>query len=137
MTQPTLTTTRAGMPMDEFIRRYETEGPFELIEGELVGMSPTIFGHGRIAKRLLMAISAHASPGNLGEAFMEMPFVVTDPDSPAWVKGSRVPDVAYFQNDRLKAYEAAHPDSEEKPLALVPDLVVEVVSTALHDISVR
>ncbi|MGB7338711.1 MAG: Uma2 family endonuclease [Phototrophicaceae bacterium] len=39
-----------------------------------------------------------------------------------------MPDVLYIQKDRLIQYETNLENSDEKPLILVPDLVIEVIS---------
>jgi Uma2 family endonuclease len=117
-----------GLTMDEFIRLYEEEGPFELIDGERIVMSPPKFGHSYTANHLLRALMNFILPRHLGEAFLETPFVLTSPDDPNWVKGSRVPDVMFIRAERLAAYKQANPNWKEQPLALVPDLVVEIVS---------
>lgn len=36
------TTTRIGMPLDEFIRVSDTEGRFELLDGERIPVTPTL-----------------------------------------------------------------------------------------------
>ncbi len=118
----------AGMTMDEFIRLYDEEGPFELIDGERVVMSPPKFGHSYTSNLLVRFISNYAEPKQLGEAFNETPFVMTTPDDPNWVKGSFVPDVMFIRAERLAAYKQANPNWKELPLALVPDFVVEIVS---------
>ena len=118
--------TKIGMPMEEFIRLYDTEGPFELIDGERIPVMPNVVRHTKATKRLFLALERHAEARNLGEAFTEAPFVLTD--QPNWVKGSRLPDVMFFSAERLAAYIAATPGYDLKPYILVPDLVVEVVS---------
>lgn len=118
--------TKIGMPMEEFIRLYDTEGPFELIDGERIPVMPTPAGHSKVTKRLFLALELLAQAQNLGEAFTETTFALTD--EPNWVEGSRVPDVMFFTAERLSAYIAATPDWELKPYTLVPDLVVEIVS---------
>jgi Uma2 family endonuclease len=45
-----------------------------------------------------------------------------------WVRGSRQPDVLFVRAERLEAYRAETPDHADRPLVLVPDLVVEVIS---------
>ena len=37
--------TKIGMPMEEFIRLYDTEGPFELIDGERIPIMPDYIRH--------------------------------------------------------------------------------------------
>ena len=128
MTQATLTTTRTGMPMDEFIRRYETEGPFELVEGERIPMPPVMLGHVDIAGRLYATILNYALPKQLGKVFMEGPFVTADVEDADWVKGARVPDVMYIVAERFDAYQEKNPDWRHGPLRIAPDVAVEVVS---------
>ncbi len=111
--------------LEDFIHLYETEGPFEIINGERIPMSPTLPEHGKIVKRLVKALLVCEEEGK-GEVFFEQPFVLVD--KPQWVKGSRVPDVMFFEASRLKVYREQNPDENEKPYALIPDIAVEVVS---------
>jgi len=64
---------------------------------------------------------------SLGEAFFEAAFVLTYQSD--WVTGSRVPDILFVRIERLAAYTSSHPNWEDMPLVLVPDLAVEVIST--------
>jgi Uma2 family endonuclease len=115
------------MTIEEFVRLYDEEGPFEIIEGERIILSPPKAGHVSVTKRILFAVENFAIEHDLGEAFSEGPFVETD--SPAWVTGSRVPDVMFYAKERLELYKAEVPDWEDKPFLIVPDLVVEVISS--------
>jgi len=119
---------RIGMSLDEFIHRSEQGGKFEIINGEIIEMSPTLFGHFKIVKKLLLAISAYAEQNDLGEAFPEATFVIPGFHDNNWVAGSRVPDIAYFIKERLEDYQKSTIEADRKPLALIPDLAVEVVS---------
>src|SRR5688572_17611300 len=116
----------AGMTMEEFIRLYGEEGPFELINGERIPISPNIADHGTTISNLLKGLYRFESIDRYGEVLTEIPFVLAD--NPNWVKGSRVPDVMFFQKDRIVAYKSATPDWRAKPFVLVPDRVVEIVS---------
>jgi len=119
-------TTKIGMPLEEFIRLYDTEGPFELINGERVPKMPNVAGHGEIVERLYLAIYLLISSKQFGKVLREMPFVLSY--TPNWVTGSRIPDLMYYTADRINAYKEAYTDWKDKPYILVPDLVVEVVS---------
>ncbi|HVU13494.1 MAG TPA: Uma2 family endonuclease [Phototrophicaceae bacterium] len=117
--------TRIGMPMDEFIREFN-EAPFELVNGEKIPLMPPVEEHGLIISLLfeLLVLYKQGNP-NFG-IFTETPFVleyIAD-----WVKGSRVPDLMIFDKARLEEYRARTPDHKLKPLILVPDLCVEVIS---------
>jgi Uma2 family endonuclease len=120
---------KSGMSLQAFTQRWDELGPFELIDGEVVPVSPTkMFAHTTSANRLMYKINSVAIPAGIGEAFVEGTFITVLPTDPNWVKGSRVPDVLYVTADRLSAYKQASPEWEGHPLALVPDLVAEVIS---------
>ena len=114
------------LTLDEFSRHYESEGAFEIIDGDIIAMSPTLMGHNNIAANLMWLFQNHIKPRQLGVVYAEAPFVIMDVSD--WVKGARVPDVMFITQERFAAYTAAHPDWEAKPLILVPDLVVEIIS---------
>lgn len=119
------TTLEIGMSLEAFLARYD-EQPFELIDGEYSPLSPNIPRSSRIAFRLGRLIANFVEDNQLGEVFIETPFVLIP--SKKWVKGSRVPDVMFVQADRLKTLAEADPDWETSPLPIVPDLAVEVMS---------
>ncbi len=115
------------MAMDEFIRAYDQDGPFELIDGERRPILVTVFDPNFFAKLLLRILENFALPRKLGNVQMEQTFVLTYERS-NWVTGSRQPDVSFFTRDRWKAYFAENPDYRNKPVVLVPDLAVEILS---------
>jgi Uma2 family endonuclease len=116
------------LTLDEFVRLYEKEGPFELIDGQRIILSPQNFGHSSIANFLLRRFQFFDPDNKFGEAFVETPFVMPSQDNPNWVKGSRVPDVMFVRAERIQAYKTANPDWFDQPLKMLPDLVVEIVS---------
>jgi Uma2 family endonuclease len=127
------------MPMEEFIRRSEQEGPFELIDGEIVPKMPNVAGHSVTSKRLFRALTPLEDRG-AGEVFYESTFVLTD--DPRWVRGSRIPDLMFLLKPTLEAYRAAVTDWLDKPFILIPDIVIEVVSptdtyTDMHQRALR
>jgi Uma2 family endonuclease len=113
-----------ALPMDEFVQRYEAEGPFELINGEIIAKMPNVSGHVKPIKRLFIAFLPFETQG-IGEAFQETTFVLTD--DPRWVKGARISDVMFVLKAKLEAFHDI-PDHALKPYILVPDIAVEVVS---------
>src|SRR5215207_2695612 len=112
----------AGMTLDDFIRLYEEEGSFELIDGERVHSSPNVIKHNLTGKRPLSAFLRHEQTHQAGELFYETPFVLIF--SPNWVTGSRVPDLMFVTSARLEQHRSVNPSWEEMPLVLAPDLVV-------------
>jgi Uma2 family endonuclease len=118
---------KIGMPLEEFLE-LGNQQPFELINGERRPKLPNMFGHGKTIRAMFLALHLHALSVGSGEAFNEMTFILPDSDDSNWVTGSRIPDVMFYVGDRVKKYEVEHTDADTRPLALVPDLVVEVVS---------
>ncbi len=114
------------MTLEEFVRLYEQEGPFEIIEGERVPLSPGVWVHIFTIRTLQRILDSFVQAHQLGEIITEMPFVLTY--SSDWVKGSRTPDLMFVRADRIAAYQTEVPDYDTKPLVLVPDLAIEVVS---------
>lgn len=116
------------MTIEEFVRLYDTEGAFEIIDGEIKPMSPTVAGHNYIAKIILAALIKYEQQTGVGEVFFETPYIQPDTFDSQWVKGSKVPDILFLFADRLRTYRDKTPDWKAKPLILIPDVIVEVVS---------
>lgn len=114
--------------IEDFMRLYSDEGPFEWIDGERVPVNPQITRSGRIAFRLARKLADYVDANDLGEVFTETPFILPTERKSRWVKGSRVPDVMFASAARLVSLAEEYPDWEDMPLPLVPDLVVEVIS---------
>ena len=114
-----------GMTLEAFIERFH-ESPFELINGEIVEMSPVLAGHGRRNRNLFKPLDRYVEANDLGEVYYETPYVLVYASN--WVSGSRVPDIMLFLKERLAQYMADNPDWEDKPFVLVPDLCVEIIS---------
>lgn len=121
------TTTRVGMPLDEFVE-LGNQQPFELINGERIPKLPNVFGHSEIIRLLFRLLDAYALARQAGDAYNETTFILPDAYDSGWVSGSRIPDLMFYVGDRVTRYKEQTPDYRERPLALVPDLVIEVVS---------
>ena len=116
---------RLGMPLAEFVEQYNQKA-FELVNGEVIVLSPNVAGHQWVMQKLFLILHGVVTAQQAGYIAIETPFALTD--SPNWVKGSRTPDLMFFQATRWSAYIAATPDWKGKPYLLVPDLAIEVVS---------
>ncbi|MBC7809496.1 MAG: Uma2 family endonuclease [Burkholderiales bacterium] len=121
------TTTRIGMPLDEF-NEAQNQQSFELIEGERIPKLPNVFGHSKTIRALFRALDSFTHTNHLGEVFAETTFIKPENFDRFWVTGSRIPDMMFYSAERFANYEANTPQAEGNPLALVPDLVVEVIS---------
>ena len=111
------------MTMQEFIERFE-EQPFELINGKIHPIEPELFGHVLVRHNIYNHLLLHYR--QMVEVFARTVFVIADSDE--IVLRAYVPDVMGFDRERLERYEIEIPDSDDKPLVLVPDLAVEVIS---------
>jgi Uma2 family endonuclease len=119
--------TKIGMPLEEFIE-LSNEQPFELINGERKPKLPNIYGHNEMISILLELLVDFVRSLKLGFVYPELTFILPGTDEKDWVSGSRIPDIAFYVAERINLYKAANPDHMKRPLALVPDMVIEVVS---------
>lgn len=115
----------ASLTLEAWIKRYD-HAPFEYINGEHRPLMPTVYLHSKLIRRLFLWLYQHCVANGLGEVFSETAFVLTY--DAHGVRGSRVPDVMVITTDRWQQYLAETPDVNNKPIILVPDIVVEVVS---------
>src|SRR5262249_38944302 len=126
------TTIRPGMSLVDYMRRYDQEGPFEILDGEFVSMTPTKFGHDYLTRLIFRALDTFAASRGEWEVFVGTPFIKRGDDDPSWVEGSLVPDLMAIRAAELAAYIAATPDWRDKPLPITPDLVIEIISPTDH-----
>jgi Uma2 family endonuclease len=90
---------------------------FELVQGELVPMSPPGFNHGCIVLDIAAALREFVQAGKLGLVAVEAGFCVShDPDT------VRSPDVAFVRAERIP------PGGVRAFFEGAPDLAVEVIS---------
>jgi Uma2 family endonuclease len=95
---------------------------WELVNGELVEVSPANLPHGRIQARLGQLLWNHVDQHGGGVVYTEGGFVLQVPGDAERVRG---PDVAYVSNATL---EAAGGEPEKGFARLRPDLAAEVFS---------
>ena len=90
---------------------------FELLDGELIEMSPTNYPHGRLAARIARYLEEFAETRQLGEACVEVGFYPSN-DRRTLLS----PDVAFITTARL-------PDGNAYAfVGFMPDLAVEIMS---------
>jgi len=98
----------------------------EIVNGEVVVMSPQGFQSVELAQVQLFSWDAHIRGRKLGKAFVEIPYILDADDRTDWVKGARVPDVSFVLLDRLEAHIARY--GKRGPIRLAPDIAAEIVS---------
>ncbi len=113
---------RPGRPwtIDDLYRLADDENRYELVQGDLLMMSPASPVQGRFAVRLIQAIASHVDEHYLGEVYTCEPGFVLQPEPDAVI---RVPDVAFVRTERIPP-----PEEQAGFWNLAPDLAVEVIS---------
>ena len=105
--------------VEELEREGPPDGRWELIDGELVEMTPSGGRASKIGLWIGHLLAGHVAPRRLGEVFGADGGFVLFPGREI----VRVADVAFVRDERLPADE-----DQAGFLRLAPDLVVEVVS---------
>ncbi len=117
--------TRVGMSLADFLRE-QADAPFELIDGEKLPKMPTAFMHSLVLKKLFLLLVAYEQAHKTIVTLYETTFAQTE--SPDWVKGSRIPDLMVYQAETIAAFMSSEDALQNRPINVVPDLCVEVVS---------
>lgn len=106
---------------DEFMR-YDEEMPVEIIDGEIVEMSPVGVKHHLIGGKFFRAFDTYNVEHHLGYVFMDGLICVLDARV-SDIRGAQIPDVCFIRKERISL---THDLS--RPFRGAPDLAVEVVS---------
>jgi len=118
---------RVGMSLEDYMREAN-DNPFEIINGERVYKMPPMTLHTRILKAVLFALESYVIHHRLGESFPEMTYILPEKYDSNWVTGSRVPDIVFYTRQRLEDYFNHSPDWDTRPMLIVPDLTIEIIS---------
>jgi Uma2 family endonuclease len=109
--------TKTLLTVEDFVRLPESVGTqdvrYELVDGELVTMSPGMLPHNLIRDTVLLILKTFVVSRNLGVVVSEQAFQL----SPRTV---RVPDIAFVAAGRQLA--------RDRPIEGAPDLAIEVIS---------
>lgn len=106
------------MTAEDLLALPDDDKQYELVEGELIEMSPSSRHHSRDGQRIATRLGVFVEDHDLGEVHgADGGFILSrDPDT------VRSPDVAFVRKERLVELD------DEGFLPLAPDLSVEVVS---------
>jgi Uma2 family endonuclease len=115
------------MSIEEFLEAVEKQ-PFELINGERRIKLPNVAGPSEVIRTLFIALYLYAVTHRLGKVFSETTFILPDTYDLQGVSGSRIPDVMVYGKERLAEYKAITENWKQRPFALVPDMVAEIIS---------
>jgi Uma2 family endonuclease len=114
-----------GMPVEAFLQLDERA---ELINGKVKRKLAHLFERDELLHLLFFMLSDYVRARKLGEVYMQLTFVLPDQEREDWVKGSRIPDLAFYAGTRMADYKTRTPNYGKKPRALVPDFVIEIIS---------
>lgn len=107
--------TKTLLTVEDFMRLPESVGTqdvrYELVEGELVVVSPGMFPHNIVRDNVLVALRAFLPGKKVGTAVSEQGFQLSE-------NTVRVPDVAFVRRGRKLA--------TKRPIEGAPDLAIEV-----------
>jgi Uma2 family endonuclease len=114
-----------GMALAEFMA---LDGKVELIDGQVIQHMPNPHLHSLMIRILFRLLDSFLSRANGAyEVFAETTFVLPDAPNTGWVKGARIPDLMLVEKQVYVAW-LTKGQSDHMPLAVIPDLVVEVLS---------
>jgi Uma2 family endonuclease len=123
-------TTRVRLTADDLWRMGSGDVRRELVDGEVVEMTPAGGVHGRVSARLARYLTEHVEARGGGEVVAgDVGFVLGLPADPERV---RAPDVAFVSSGRLP--EGRLPQGF---VAGAPDLVIEVLSPSDDPVEVQ
>jgi Uma2 family endonuclease len=117
-----MATTEKLLTAAEFEALPDDGKRYELIDGELREMAPTVNWHGEVETNLTTLLHTHVRPHGLGRVSCgEVLYIVRrNPDR------VRAADIAFIRQDRVPPLEA-----RQHIMEVLPDLVVEILSK--HD----
>ena len=115
-----------GMSLDDFMR-LSNEQPFEIVNGRRIDKMASGQLHSEIIQKIFILLYLHITQFQLGRLYQETTFILPERRGSKWVMGSRLPDVMFYVGNRIEEYNKTNTDNT-KPIALIPDLIIEVLS---------
>src|SRR5919109_5644158 len=114
-----MATTEKLLTAEEFERLPDDGKRYELIDGELREMAPTVNWHGEVESKLVVRLGSHVEAQRLGIVSCgETLYIVRrNPDR------VRAADIAFIRQERVPSLEA-----QQHIMEVSPDLVIEILS---------
>jgi Uma2 family endonuclease len=123
-----MATTEKLLTAEQFEQLPDDGKLYELIDGELREMAPTVNWHGEVESNLVIRLGSHVQRHALGRVSCgEVLYIVRrNPDR------VRAADIAFIRQERVPPIEA-----RQHIMEVIPDLVVEILSKndTVEDIS--
>lgn len=111
--------TRNRATVEDVLRLASAGERYELVDGELVEMAPTGFGHGDLEWHIAWVLGSHVREHQLGKIVVGEVLFQLDTEG----RVARAADVAFVRREHLPSRELDH-----RPFRGAPDLAVEIVS---------
>jgi Uma2 family endonuclease len=114
-----MATTAKLLTAEEFEQLPDDGKRYELTDGELREMAPTVNWHGEVESNLVIRLGGHVQAHGLGRVSCgEILYIVRrNPDR------VRAADIAFIRQERVPSLEA-----RQHIMEVIPDLVVEILS---------
>jgi Uma2 family endonuclease len=114
-----MATTEKLLTAEAFEQLPDDGKRYELIDGELREMAPTLNWHGEVEINLGTLLNVHVRPQGLGRVSCGKALYIVrrDPDR------LRAADIAFLRQDRVPSLEA-----RQHIMEVIPDLVVEILN---------
>lgn len=113
------------LTVEEFFEQYGNQ-PAEVINGEVVLMSPNTRLPMQVAAILFADLFAFVQANDLGTVLFETAYVLDADERTNWVRSARQPDIAFVTRARVKEHNKRF--GKGGPWRLAPDLAIEIVS---------
>jgi len=126
---------RGFLTLTEFLSLPD-EPPVEVVNGEIVMMSPAQREHNTLSRRLFRSLDRFVAEHDLGEVWEEAAYVLDGDKRSDWLREVRQPDVSFIARERVEAHNAEH-GAKEGPWWLAPNLAIEIVSPTDRYVDVR
>ena len=114
-----MTTHKRALTAEDLLKIPDRGQRYELLDGDLVEMSPTNHTHARLMTKVASALHLYVEAHDLGEVLSGDPGIILrrNPDR------VRAPDVCFIARNRVPPESSPYGFIE-----VVPDLVIEIVS---------
>jgi Uma2 family endonuclease len=115
---------KAKINIEDLIKLGAQDRWFEVVDGEIIEMSPTGFTHNYVAANLYDILRTFTKQQNLGYVGADGLLFVLHNDPESGIRHMRVPDVFFIQRGTAPDFQF------DKPFPGAPTLAVEIVSTS-------
>ena len=115
------------MDVTEFLRLYEADGAFEVIDGERIPVKPLDETCAKVLRTLYEALNTFLTATPIGAVFLRTPYALRAYPT-EMIDRVRVPDLMFYQEARLQSAREMKELNEAFPFIIPPDWTAILVS---------